>query len=84
MVPDRDHLQLPRPHGVEIARRRRKLILCFDGTGNKFKGNDGDTNILKIFRMLDRSGPEQCRFFFVLLPYSSFLGATWHPVLFFF
>jgi uncharacterized protein (DUF2235 family) len=35
---------------------RNKLILCFDGTGNKFKGNTGDTNILKIFRMLDRSG----------------------------
>ncbi|CUS13814.1 unnamed protein product [Tuber aestivum] len=40
--------------------KRKKLILCFDGTGNKFKGNDGDTNILKIFRMLDRSGNDQC------------------------
>ena len=40
---------------------RKKLILCFDGTGNKFKGNAGDTNILKIFRMLDRSGGEQCK-----------------------
>lgn len=40
--------------------KRKKLILCFDGTGNKFKGNDGDTNILKIFRMLDRSGSDQC------------------------
>lgn len=39
---------------------RKKLILCFDGTGNKFKGNSADTNILKIFRMLDRSGGEQC------------------------
>lgn len=53
MIPDKDHLQPPRPHGVEITRRRRKLILCFDGTGNKFKGSDGDTNIIKIFRMLD-------------------------------
>ncbi|KAL7274817.1 hypothetical protein RUND412_002271 [Rhizina undulata] len=39
--------------------KRNKLILCFDGTGNKFKGNDGDTNILKIFRMLDRRGGDQ-------------------------
>jgi hypothetical protein len=43
-----------------VGHQRKKLILCFDGTGNKFKGNSGDTNILKIFRMLDRSGGEQC------------------------
>ncbi|ORY56352.1 uncharacterized protein BCR38DRAFT_355945 [Pseudomassariella vexata] len=33
----------------------RKLVLCFDGTGNKFKGDDSDSNILKIFRCLDRT-----------------------------
>ena len=33
---------------------RRTLILCFDGTGNKFQGNGGDSNIIKIFSMLDR------------------------------
>lgn len=42
-------------------RVRDSLVLCFDGTGNKFKGNSGDTNILKIFRMLDRSGGDQCK-----------------------
>lgn len=40
--------------------RRKKLILCFDGTGNKFKGDSGDSNILKIFRMLDRTNGDQC------------------------
>jgi hypothetical protein len=52
------------PGGADYNRaghQRKKLILCFDGTGNKFKGNSGDTNILKIFRMLDRSGGEQCK-----------------------
>lgn len=73
MTTDRDHLQPPHSHSVEIARRRRKLILCFDGTGNKFKGNAGDTNILKIFRMLDRSGPEQCRFFSFFSPSFRFI-----------
>ncbi|KAL8642134.1 MAG: hypothetical protein Q9228_001159 [Teloschistes exilis] len=49
---------------------RKKIVLCFDGTGNKFSGNspkpihatftespgtDADSNILKIYRMLDRS-----------------------------
>lgn len=38
----------------------RKLILCFDGTGNKFHGDDSDSNILKIFRMLDRTANDQC------------------------
>jgi hypothetical protein len=40
--------------------RRKKLILCFDGTGNKFRGDSGDSNILKIFRMLDRTNGDQC------------------------
>lgn len=38
----------------------RKLVLCFDGTGNKFHGDDSDSNILKIFRMLDRTASDQC------------------------
>jgi len=46
---------------VWVGQPRKKLILCFDGTGNKFKGNSGDTNILKIFRMLDRSSGNQCK-----------------------
>src|SRR2546430_12535576 len=40
---------------------RKKLVLCFDGTGNAFKGNEGDSNILKIFRMLDRTKGDQCK-----------------------
>ncbi|PWW73634.1 hypothetical protein C7212DRAFT_359370 [Tuber magnatum] len=60
------HPETSAPH----THKRKKLILCFDGTGNKFKGNDGDTNILKIFRMLDRSGSDQCTSF--LLSFTSF------------
>ncbi|KAJ4420896.1 hypothetical protein N0V82_004075 [Gnomoniopsis sp. IMI 355080] len=40
-------------------RTHKKLILCFDGTGNKFHGDDSDSNILKIFRMLDRTANDQ-------------------------
>ena len=46
------------PGNFKVSYQRKKLILCFDGTGNKFKGNQSDTNILKIFRMLDRSGDD--------------------------
>ena len=43
--------------------QRRKLILCFDGTGNKFHGDDSDSNILKIFRMLDREADDQYHYY---------------------
>ncbi|GKU13910.1 unnamed protein product, partial [Fusarium langsethiae] len=26
----------------------KKLILCFDGTGNTFSGSNADTNVVKI------------------------------------
>ncbi|KAJ0108758.1 hypothetical protein J7T55_011249 [Diaporthe amygdali] len=41
----------------------RKLVLCFDGTGNKFHGNESDSNILKIFRMLDRTADDQYHYY---------------------
>ncbi|OIW26966.1 hypothetical protein CONLIGDRAFT_707645 [Coniochaeta ligniaria NRRL 30616] len=40
-------------------RKPRKLVLCFDGTGNKFRGDDSDSSILKIYRMLDRTASDQ-------------------------
>ncbi|KAH9885691.1 hypothetical protein F4778DRAFT_787087 [Xylariomycetidae sp. FL2044] len=46
--------------GNESRRPPRKLVLCFDGTGNKFRGDDSDSNILKIFRCLDREADDQC------------------------
>lgn len=48
------------PQYQQTRRRPRKLVLCFDGTGNKFHGDDSDSNILKIFRMLDRTADDQC------------------------
>ncbi|KAI1262635.1 hypothetical protein F5Y18DRAFT_418776 [Xylariaceae sp. FL1019] len=41
----------------------RKLVLCFDGTGNKFRGDDSDSNILKIFRCLDREAGDQYHYY---------------------
>lgn len=42
------------------TRTPQKLVLCFDGTGNRFRGDDSDSNILKIFRCLDRESGGQC------------------------
>jgi uncharacterized protein (DUF2235 family) len=35
------------------------FALCFDGTGNEFRGDSTDSNVLRIFRLLDRSDPTQ-------------------------
>jgi uncharacterized protein (DUF2235 family) len=45
------------------AHIRKKFVLCFDGTGNKFSGTDADSNILKIYRMLDREGDDQFHYY---------------------
>ncbi|KAH7146298.1 hypothetical protein EDB81DRAFT_487121 [Dactylonectria macrodidyma] len=51
---------LPAP---QPGRKPHKLVLCFDGTGNKFHGDDSDSNILKIFRMLDRTANDQYHYY---------------------
>ncbi|KAJ5298035.1 hypothetical protein PENANT_c039G06225 [Penicillium antarcticum] len=38
----------------------RQLVLCFDGTGNTFKTDGTETNVLRICRMLDRSDSQLC------------------------
>ena len=45
------------------TRRSKKFILCFDGTGNKFSGTEADSNILKIYCMLDRTGEDQFHYY---------------------
>jgi len=47
---------------AEAPPKPRNLVLCFDGTGNKYKGDGTDTNILKIFHMLDKNAKDQCTF----------------------
>ncbi|KAF1838304.1 hypothetical protein BDW02DRAFT_517022 [Decorospora gaudefroyi] len=57
----------PTDYGAAMSRGRthvaRKFVLCFDGTGNKFSGTDADSNILKIYRMLDRNGDDQFHYY---------------------
>ena len=43
--------------------RKRRLVLCFDGTGNKFLGNESDTNIVKIYELLKRDDPNQFHYY---------------------
>jgi uncharacterized protein (DUF2235 family) len=39
----------------------RKLILCFDGTNNKY--NADNTNVVKLHAMLDRTQPDQITYY---------------------
>jgi len=48
-------------HSPTVSQRR--LVLCFDGTGNKFQGDVSDTNIVKLFQMLDRRNPNQFHYY---------------------
>lgn len=41
----------------------KTFVLCFDGTGNKFSGDESDSNVLKIFRMLDRNRGTQFHYY---------------------
>ncbi|KAJ5186050.1 hypothetical protein N7491_006079 [Penicillium cf. griseofulvum] len=38
----------------------RQIVLCFDGTGNTFRTDGTDTNILRICRMLEKSDEQLC------------------------
>ncbi|EEP75321.1 conserved hypothetical protein [Uncinocarpus reesii 1704] len=41
----------------------KTFVLCFDGTGNKFSGTEADSNVLKIFRMLDRNNSRHFHYY---------------------
>ena len=56
------------PNGVSHseegnARTPSKLILCFDGTGNKYQGKPSDTNIVKLYQKFDREAPHQYHYY---------------------
>lgn len=42
---------------------RKSLVLCFDGTGNKFSGTASDSNILKIYSLLDKQDANQFHYY---------------------
>lgn len=58
-----DAKALPPPQTGPGSQARKSLILCFDGTGNKFAGTPADSNILKIYSMLDKEDPTVYRYY---------------------
>ncbi|KAJ3940044.1 uncharacterized protein N0V96_010042 [Colletotrichum fioriniae] len=48
---------------TDSSTESRKLVLCFDGTGNSFSGSGSDTNVVKLLRMLDRNDKHQYHYY---------------------
>ena len=51
-------------HHIGPAPQLKQFVLCFDGTGNKFAGDESDSNVLKIFRVCLDSPFREEGFFF--------------------
>ncbi|TGJ82174.1 hypothetical protein E0Z10_g6591 [Xylaria hypoxylon] len=48
---------------AEALLEPKKLVLCFDGTGNTFSGSNADTNVVKLLNKLDRHAPHQFHYY---------------------
>lgn len=48
---------------MDMLLEPKKLVLCFDGTGNTFSGSNADTNVVKILNKLDRHAPRQFHYY---------------------
>ncbi|KAI3317045.1 hypothetical protein HD806DRAFT_398394 [Xylariaceae sp. AK1471] len=48
---------------MEMLLEPKKLVLCFDGTGNTFSGSNADTNVVKILNKLERHAPRQFHYY---------------------
>lgn len=40
-----------------------RLVVCFDGTGNRFQGDTSDTNIVKLYEKFNRADPHQFHYY---------------------
>ncbi|KAK7613323.1 hypothetical protein BKA81DRAFT_396277 [Phyllosticta paracitricarpa] len=48
---------------LDSAPSTRRLVLCLDGTGNKFSGDASDSNVVKIYQMMERNIPGQFHYY---------------------
>ena len=48
---------------ADVLLEPKKLVLCFDGTGNTFSGSNADTNVVKILNKLDRHASRQFHYY---------------------
>ena len=41
----------------------KRLVLCFDGTGNSYTGTSLDTNVIKLYKKLDKTHSDQYHYY---------------------
>lgn len=69
---------------MEALLEPKKLVLCFDGTGNTFSGSNADTNVVKLLNKLDRHAPHQFHYYqsesrpFNHLKYTAYSLISWN------
>ncbi|CAI6096052.1 unnamed protein product [Clonostachys chloroleuca] len=54
---------MPDINSLTMQPEPKKLVLCFDGTGNEFSGSNADTNVVKLLSKLDRNHPDQFHYY---------------------
>ncbi|KAH9908410.1 hypothetical protein F4778DRAFT_795832 [Xylariomycetidae sp. FL2044] len=59
----RESAALDVPTPTPTAQEPKKLIVCFDGTGNTFSGSNADTNVVKLMNKLNRNDPHQLHYY---------------------
>ena len=55
------HVDVQPPESKNIGPSR--LVVCFDGTGNRFNGDTSDSNIVKLYEKFDRADPNQFHYY---------------------
>ncbi|KAL8926598.1 MAG: hypothetical protein Q9172_001726 [Xanthocarpia lactea] len=50
----------------EIPKKQKvygRLLCCFDGTGNEYRGDTSDTNVVKLYQKFERNAPKQFHYY---------------------
>lgn len=45
------------------TKEQKRLILCFDGTGDQYRADTSDTNVVKLYEKFDRQDPCQYHYY---------------------
>jgi Uncharacterized alpha/beta hydrolase domain (DUF2235) len=47
----------------DASKKSKRLVLCFDGTDNKYSADETDSNIVKIYELMDRESLDQYHYY---------------------
>ena len=50
-------------HADMSTKQPKRLILCFDGTGDQYRADTSDTNVVKLYQKFDRQDPCQYHYY---------------------